>query len=169
MEIIECQFQPINFQIENNDLGLGVEFCSELEETLLEVEFPTPVARKQYELSKEILLKLHETYENFGTAAKHIICDLRFSYRYDGAFINDGLNIGIEIQFRPDFLKDITRFQLGYHSGRYQAIVYIIAIDRDTINDRYPTMPQFGNIGEVLAQLEWFQVPVLLVGINCNQ
>ena len=169
MEIIECQFQPINFQIENNDLGLGLEFCSELEETLLAVQFPTPAQPIQFELSNEILLKFRDTYENFSAEGQHITCDSRFNYRYDGTFINDGCNIGIEIQFRPDFLKDITRFQLGYHSGRFQAIVYIIAIDRITINDRYATMPQFSNIGEVLSQLEWFQVPVLLVGINCNQ
>lgn len=169
MEIIECQFQPINFQIENNDLGLGLEFCSELEETLLAVQFPTPAQRIQFELSNEILLKFHETYENFGTAADQIICDHRFNFRYDGAFINDCLNIGIEIQFRPDFLKDITRFQLGYHSGRFQAIIYVIAIDRNTINNRYATMPQFRNVGDVLSQLEWFKVPVLLAGINCNQ
>jgi hypothetical protein len=169
MRIIECQFQAINFQIEDNDLGLGSEFCSELEETLLGVEFPTPDQRIQFELSNEILQEFHQTYENFSTSLGDIICDPRFNYRYDGAFINDGCNIGIEIQFRPDFVKDITRFQMGYHSRTFQGIVYIVAIDRDTINDRYTTMPQFDDIVEVLAELQWFKVPVLLVGINCNQ
>jgi hypothetical protein len=169
MRIVECQFHAINFQIENNDLGLGSEFCSELEETLLGVEFPTPDQRIQFELSNEILQEFRLIYENFSTELENIRCDTRFNFRYDGAFINDGFNAGVEIQFRPDFLKDITRFQLGYHCGRFQAIIYIVAIDRTTINRSYTTMPQFNDIREVLAELEWFQVPVLLVGINCAQ
>jgi hypothetical protein len=169
MQITECQFNPINFQIENNEFGLNQNFITQLEQRLLEVQFTTPNQRIQFELSSQIVQKLLNTYENFSINIIEIRCDDRFNYKYDGVFINEQSHIGLEIQFRPDFLKDITRFQLGYTSGRFQAIVYIVAIDRNTINDRYTTMPQFDDISEVLTQLEWFQIPVLLVGINCSQ
>jgi hypothetical protein len=168
MKIVECQFQAINFSTHNNEFGMGIDFMCKMAETLLEVQFPAPDERIQFELSNRILYNCHRTYENFSTALEHIKCDPRFNYRYDGAFINDECNIGIEIQFRPDFLKDITRFQLGFHSGRFQAIVYIVASKKNTINPRYISMPQFDNMGGVLAQLKWFKFPILLVGINCE-
>ncbi len=168
MEIVECQFQAINFQIENNELGLGEEFCSELEETLCSVRFPTPNQRIQFELSNQIVQKLLNTYENFSINNIEIRCDDRFNYKYDGVFINEQSRIGLEIQFRPDFLKDITRFQLGFNSGRIKAIIYLVAIERETINSDYTTMPEYEKVVEHLSLLSWFQIPVLVLGINCD-
>ena len=42
MQIINCQFQTIGFQIENNEFGLNENFITELEQSLSQVSFPTP-------------------------------------------------------------------------------------------------------------------------------
>lgn len=168
MQITECQFNPINFQIENNEFGLNQNFITQLEQRLLEVQFPKPNQRIQFELSSQIIKKLLNTFENFSTNEIEIKCDDRFNYKYDGVFINEQSRIGLEIQFRPDFLKDITRFQLGFNSGRIKAIIYLVAIERETINSDYTTMPEYEKVVEHLSLLSWFQIPVLFLEINCD-
>jgi hypothetical protein len=168
MQITECQFNPINFQIENNEFGLNQDFITQLEQRLLEVQFTTPNQRIQFELSSQIIQKLLNTYENFSINNIEIRCDDRFNYNYDGVFINEQSRIGLEIQFRPDFLKDITRFQMGINSGRIQAIIYVVAIKRKTINREYTTMPEYARVVKHLSLLGWFQIPVLVLGINCD-
>ena len=168
MRISEFKFKPINFTIKNNGLGLNQDFIDELSGTLLEVQFPAPEQRIQFELATQIIQKIQNTYKIFSSNYLEIKCDERFNYKYDGVFINNISRIGLEVQFRPDFLKDITRFQLGFHSGRVHAIIYLVALDRNTINPNYTTMPEYGKVSDHLSLLHWLHVPVLIMGINCS-
>jgi hypothetical protein len=168
MQIINTQFQPINFQIENNDFGINQGFIDSLNIALREVNFPTPIVKIQTELSHEIILQLKATYHHFTDDAFEILCHKHLNYKYDGVFIFDEIRIALEVQFRPDFLKDITRFQIGFHSDRIKAIIYIVAIDRNNINPNYTSMPNFGLIKQQLEVFSWLNIPILLIGINCD-
>jgi hypothetical protein len=169
MRISEYSYQPINFTIDNNQLGLNQVFIEEIISSLLEVRFPSPNQRIKFKLSNQIIQKFQNTFETFSTDNNDIKCDERLNYKFDGVFENQGSRIGLEIQFRPDFLKDITRFQLGFHSGKVHAIIYIVAIERETINPRYTTMPKYDKVVEHLCLLNWLQVPILVIGINCSE
>jgi hypothetical protein len=168
MQIIQCQFHAIGFQIGNNEFGLNEDFTSELEQALLQVSFQTPENKIQFELSRHIIQKFEMNFEYFNTEHENILCDERLNYKYDGSFLLEQHRIGVEIQFRPDFLKDVTRFQMGFYRERIKAMIYIVAIDRTTINQRYTTMPQFNTVIQHLDLFNWFEIPVLVVGINCN-
>jgi hypothetical protein len=168
MQIINTDFHSINFQIENNAFGLNETFISELRQSILQVSFPTPDNRIQFELSKQIIQKFEMYFDYFNTEHENILCDESLNYKYDGSFLFDQYRIGLEIQFRPDFLKDVARFQMGFYRERIKAIIYIVAIDRNTINQRYTTMPEFGKVTSHLDLLNWLQVPILVIGINCD-
>ncbi len=168
MQIIECQLNQINFQIDNNEFGLNQNFITQLKQRLLEVRFPTPNQRNQLKLSSEIIQKFVDTFANFSIENLEIKCDDRFNYKHDGVFINEKYRIGLEIQFRPDFLKDMTRFLIGINSRKTQAITYIVSLKRKTINHKYTTMPEYAKIVQHLTLLSWFQIPVLVLGINCD-
>ena len=58
MRISEFKFKPINFTIKNNGLGLNQDFIDELSGTLLEVQFPAPEQRIQFELATQIIQKI---------------------------------------------------------------------------------------------------------------
>jgi hypothetical protein len=58
---------------------------------------------------------------------------------------------------------------MGFHSGRVNAIIYFVAIERKTINPSYTTMPEFDKVVEHLRLLDWLQVPILVIGINCSE
>ena len=107
-------------------------------------------------------------FEYFNTRRENILCDERLNYKYDGCFLIETNRIGVEIQFRPDFLKDVARFQMGFYRERIKAMIYIVATDRTTINHTYTTMPEFGQVTSHLNLLNWLEVPVLVIGINCN-
>lgn len=157
----------MNFEIDNNQLGLNQVFIEEIISSLLEVRFPRPNQRIQFELSNQIIQKFQNIFETFSTDNNDIKCDERLNYKFDGVFENQDSRIGLEIQFRPDFLKDITRFQMGLHSGRVNEIIYIVAIERETINPSYTTMPEFDKVIEHLCHLNCLQVPILVIGVNC--
>ena len=169
MRISEYYYQPINFTIDNNQLGLNQVFIEEIISSLLEVQFPRPNQRIQFELSNQIIQKFQNTFETFSTDTNEIKCDERLNYKFDGVFENEASRIGLEIQFRPDFLKDITRFQMGFHSGKANSIIYIVAIKRKTINPSYTTMPEFDKVVEHLRLLYWLLAPILVIGINCSE
>jgi len=169
MRISEYSYQPINFEIDNNQLGLNQVFIEKIISSLLEVRFTRPNQRIQLELSNQIIQEFQNNFENFSTDNNDIKCDERLNFKFDGIFENKSLRIGLEIQFRPDFLKDITRFQMGFHSGRVNAIIYIVAKYRKTINPSYTTMPEYDKVVKHLCHLNWLQVPILVIGINCSE
>ena len=75
MQIINCKFQTIGFEIENNEFGLNENFISELEQSLRQVSFPTPENRIQFKLSQEIIQKFTMDFEYFNTRRENILCD----------------------------------------------------------------------------------------------
>ena len=146
---------------------INANFIITLTNTLLGVDFVTPPTAIQKVLSDNIILALQIPPINLSILPSDIICHPEFQYKYDGLINHDNCKIGVEVQFRPDFLKDITRFQIGFNAQRINAMIYIVAIDKNTINNNYKTMPQYNLINTQLASFTWLNVPIVVIGINC--
>lgn len=101
--------------------------------------------------------------------------DLRVGSTYYSARLNERADLAIqqpqgesriyvEVEFRPNVEKDLIKFQIGYNAGRLAAAVLILAIDRNRINPKYTTMPEFSKFAQVIEELRPVY-PLLLVGI----
>ena len=72
--------------------------------------------------------------------------------------------IYFEIEFRPNVEKDLVKFQIGANTGSLAVAVLILAVDRNTINTRYITMPEFGKFERLIRELKP-SYPLVLYGI----
>jgi hypothetical protein len=70
-----------------------------------------------------------------------------------------------EIEFRPNVEKDLVKFQIGANAGTLGVALLIVALDRNSINRAYTTMPEFRKYAKVIAELRP-SYPLLLVGID---
>jgi hypothetical protein len=70
-----------------------------------------------------------------------------------------------EIEFRPNYEKDLIKFQIGANLGGLAVAVMVVAIDRKAINASYTTMPEYSSIERVLAELRP-TYPLLLLGLR---
>lgn len=77
----------------------------------------------------------------------------------------DRPSIYFEIEFRPNYEKDLIKFQIAHNRGRLAAAVLIVAIKRKRVNAEYTTMPEFAKVGRLLAELAP-PYPLLLIGIS---
>ncbi len=146
----------------------GDQLITNICDVLTTVEFANPAGAVQARLSTEIINALHR-YPNINilTANNEIKCSPNVGYKHDGVVTTENNRIGLEVQFRPDFLKDICRFQLGYYSNRIQAGVYIVGKDRNTINRGYTSMPGYRLITRQLPHFyDWLPIPIAVIGIN---
>ena len=168
MQIINVEYTNHNFNYENNNFGINGDFLQNLREVLLAVNFTTPQQNKQGTLSNKIIERICNSNINLEIDDANLRCNLNLRYKYDGVINIVTNRIALEIQFRPDFLKDITRFLIGFNAYRICAIVYIVSIDRNNINANYTTMPEYQIINSQLSLFTWFTIPILVVGVDCN-
>jgi hypothetical protein len=78
--------------------------------------------------------------------------------------ISSGRKIFFEIEFRPNVEKDLIKFEIGYKCGTLEAAVLILALDRNTINSSYTTMPEFNKFVRIINELR-IEYPLLVLGI----
>lgn len=71
----------------------------------------------------------------------------------------------VEVEFRPNFEKDLAKFRVGHRSGRLDLAVLIVAGDRNSINAEYTTMPEFAKVARVVKAFEPDH-PLLVMGIT---
>lgn len=166
MNIFETQVAYHSLDINNNNINLDVEFVQQIIDALLNVNIIRPQRAPQEALSNAIVRQFNEIIQGFSSIRAEKLCRLDLNYQYDGIIAIGPNRIGVEIQFRPDFLKDITRFQIGFNSGRVQAMIYIVGIDRDTIQEG-TSMHEFTTINEHIILFDWLTIPIIVIGINC--
>jgi len=70
-----------------------------------------------------------------------------------------------EVEFRPNYEKDLVKFQIGHNSGLLGAAVMIVAIDRKSLNPAYTSMPEFDSVVRVLRELRP-TYPLLVIGLR---
>jgi hypothetical protein len=73
--------------------------------------------------------------------------------------------IYFELEFRPNFEKDLVKFQIGSNNKNLGLGVLIVALNRNSINSSYSTMPEFSKVKRVIDQLKPIY-PLLLIGIE---
>lgn len=79
--------------------------------------------------------------------------------------IHSDKKIFFEIEFRPNVEKDLIKFQIGHNCDTLFAAVLILALDRNTVNSSYTTMPIFDKIIKLIKELQP-QYPLLILGIS---
>jgi hypothetical protein len=70
-----------------------------------------------------------------------------------------------EIEFRPNYEKDLVKFQIGANRGLLAVAVMVVAIDRKSLNAAYTTMPEYAAIVRVLSELRP-AYPLVVVGLR---
>lgn len=70
-----------------------------------------------------------------------------------------------EIEFRPNYEKDLVKFQIGANSGLLAAGVMVLSLDRKSLNPGYTSMPEYASAIRVLDQLRP-TYPLLVIGIR---
>lgn len=73
--------------------------------------------------------------------------------------------IYFELEFRPNFEKDLVKFQIGANNNNLGLGVLIAALNRNSINPNYTTMPEYSKIKRIVDQLNPLY-PLLLIGIE---
>jgi hypothetical protein len=72
-----------------------------------------------------------------------------------------------EVEFRPNFEKDLIKFRIGHLAGRLALGVLIVATDRRGIRGTYTSMPQFNSVTAVVGEYRPDH-PVLVFGIETS-
>jgi len=73
--------------------------------------------------------------------------------------------IFIEIEFRPNYHKDIVKFLIGYKKRTLELGLLIVAINRKAINKSYHTMPEYHKCVQTIRELQ-SDCPILVLGID---
>ncbi len=75
--------------------------------------------------------------------------------------------IFIEIEFRPNEHKDIVKFLIGHKKQTLELGILIVAINREAINRKYSTMPEYEKCRKTIEELQ-SDCPILVMGIDGN-
>lgn len=167
MRISETQIAYHSLNIDNNNLNLNIGLVTNIIAILAGVNIIREPRSPQKALSDAIIVAFNQYILGFSSLRADKLCHDLLNYQYDG-IIQIGQNrIGVEIQFRPDFLKDITRFQIGFNSQRIDAMIYIVSINRRTIQEN-SSMPQFDAVNNHIEIFNWLSIPMIVIGVNCE-
>jgi len=71
----------------------------------------------------------------------------------------------VEIEFRPNYEKDIIKFMIAARTERLAAGILVVVNNRRTLAPRYTTMPQFSDVERVINELAP-SFPLLLIGFD---
>ncbi|HEY4799462.1 MAG TPA: hypothetical protein VII99_10340 [Bacteroidia bacterium] len=73
--------------------------------------------------------------------------------------------IYFELEFRPNVEKDLVKFHIGHTTGKLGLGILIVAIDRNSINPRYTTMPEYHKVKRLIDEMKP-AFPILLIGFD---
>lgn len=71
----------------------------------------------------------------------------------------------VEIEFRPNYEKDIIKFMIAARAERLAAGVLVVVNNRRTLAPHYTTKPQYSDVERVINELEP-SFPLLLIGLD---
>ena len=72
-----------------------------------------------------------------------------------------------EIEMRPNFEKDMVKFQIANKNNLLHLAVLIVVLDRKKINPGYGTMPEYALVKEKIVEFSP-DFPVLLLGLELS-
>lgn len=71
----------------------------------------------------------------------------------------------VEVEFRPNFERDLVNFQIGASEGILAAAVMVLAIDPKSIDAAHSTMPTYEAVTRVVEALRP-SYPLILIGLR---
>lgn len=79
--------------------------------------------------------------------------------------VSSNRRVLFEIEFRPNYEKDLVKFQVGVNREVMAVGVMVVAINRKSVNAAYTTMPEYAAVSKVLHELRP-GYPLLLIGLR---
>ena len=70
-----------------------------------------------------------------------------------------------EIEFRPNFEKDLVKFMIAQRAGRLAAGLLVVSLSRASLNPRYTTMPEYHKVIRIVRELSP-SLALCIVGIE---
>lgn len=70
-----------------------------------------------------------------------------------------------EVEFRPNFEKDLVKFQIGAGEGTLAAAIMVLSIDPKSIDATFATMPSYEAVTKVLDALKP-SYPLVAIGLR---
>ena len=141
-----------------------------LEEVLAGFSSETPVQQgvgHQQILAKELEGHFERSLSEHGLDRVSPFVSPRLGERVDFAMgrAGDPPYLLGEIEFRPNFEKDLVKFKIAANRGVLAVGVLVVAKDRREINPRYTSMPQYDKVIHTVAEFEP-SFPLLVMGFS---
>jgi hypothetical protein len=70
-----------------------------------------------------------------------------------------------EVEFRPNFERDLIKFQIGAGEGTLAAAVMVLSIDPKSIDATFSTMPSYESVTRVIEALAP-SYPLIAIGLR---
>jgi hypothetical protein len=149
-------------------LGLSIRQVQESLRDFVHSRAADPNRGFQQDLAETLKQHLREYLGRVGTLK---VADSKYSPKLNeeadlalGANYN-GPRLFIEIEFRPNVEKDLMKFQIGANTGALRVAILVLALERNNINRRYPTMPEYSKFVRVIDELRP-SYPLIMLGFK---
>lgn len=111
--------------------------------------------------------ELRRPATHHDTKSRYTRYSQALDYNADLVISRDGQqpSLYFEIEFRPNFEKDLVKFMIGANAGRLALGILVVAVDRLAIRSTYTSMPQFDSVRAVVGEFRPSH-PVLVLGIE---
>lgn len=132
---------------------------------------PTTGRGFQVDLAEDLKEYLGKTLPREGFHATRLQHDLAYSRTLtdhaEFGLVHEGSNrrVFFEIEFRPNFERDLIRFQIAAGEGLLAAAVMVLAIDPKSIDAAHTTMPAYDAVTKVIDALRP-SYPLVLIGLR---
>lgn len=70
-----------------------------------------------------------------------------------------------EVEFRPNFERDLLKFQIGAGEGKLAAAVMVLSIDPKSIDTTFATMPSYDSVTRLIEVLKP-PYPLVAIGLR---
>ena len=150
-----------------SSLGLSAAGLGHMLGGFVHSELERPDRGFQQDLAESIERHLRTCLTTNGLVIASTRYSLRLNEEADFAVARSygGPRVFFEVEFRPNVEKDLVKFQIGANAETLILGVLILAIDRNNINPRYKTMPEFSKFTRVIDELRP-SYPLLMLGFR---
>ena len=164
---VETYTSPLNLNVDNI-LKHYLTTLQEIENVLMECTFSYNNTDKGFQI--ELYEQLQNFFQRFfsekGLTAYSMGYAPTIDLESDIAVQSktSDRRIYIEVEFRPNEFKDIVKFQIG-HKHKLELGMLVVAKNRENINPRYTTMPDYKKCKNIIVALEP-ECPILLICLD---
>jgi hypothetical protein len=133
----------------------------------------TPSAGRHYQadLAEDLKGYLEKTLPRDGLRPTRQRHDLTYSRSLNEhaefGLVHERSNrrVFVEVEFRPNYERDLLKFQIGATEGILAAAVMVLAIDPKSIDAAHTFMPEYESVVKVIDALRP-SYPLILIGLR---